>query len=400
MAIVEIDKNTCIGCTICVGKCPFGALSMVEKVSEVDPDKCVACGLCVEPCPVDAITLPVPEQLERLLADISNYKGVWVFIEHRNGVIRQVSRELLGIGSELVKHLKVELSGVLVGSGIEGNAREVIEYGADRVYVVDDERLLQYRSYSYARAVSSLVKQYKPEVLLIGATLLGRELASCIATEVKAGLTADCTGLGIDKKSGVLAAERPTFGGNIMATILCPVYRPQMATARPGVFAPLERDSGRKGEVIREDMDGDIIDHVEVLEFIPEKGEEVDLEGVDVVISGGMGLGSRDKFRMLEELADLVDGEIGASRLAVESGWISKSHQVGQTGKTVRPTLYIACGISGAVQHLVGMHTSDQIVSINSDPDAPIFDTSNYGIVGNLNEVVPALTKALKERLR
>lgn len=330
----------------------------------------------------------------------SQSRGIWVFLEQTGGQITPVSFELLGAGRRLADTLGVELSGVLLGYHVASLAGEAIAYGADLVYLIDDPILEKYRTRPYMQGVVSLVRKYRSEIMLIGASTLGRDLAGAVATELRTGLTADCTGLEIDPETRLLHATRPTFGGNLMATILCPQKRPQMATVRPRVMDIPPRDPSRKGRVVSEELklkEKDVA--TKLLEFIPdEKIEEVNLEYADVIVSGGKGMGGPENFHLLRELAQLLGGEVGASRAVVEAGWIDVSHQVGQTGKTVRPKLYIAVGISGAVQHLVGMQGSDVIVAINNDPHAPIFNVATYGIVGDLFQIVPTLVKELRKR--
>lgn len=330
----------------------------------------------------------------------SQSRGIWVFLEQTGGQITPVSFELLGAGRRLADTLGVELSGVLLGYHVASLAGEAIAYGADLVYLIDDPILEKYRTRPYMQGVVSLVRKYRSEIMLIGASTLGRDLAGAVATELRTGLTADCTGLEIDPETRLLHATRPTFGGNLMATILCPQKRPQMATVRPRVMDIPPRDPSRKGRVVSEELklkEKDVA--TKLLEFIPdEKIEEVNLEYADVIVSGGKGMGGPENFHLLRELAQLLGGEVGASRAVVEAGWIDVSHQVGQTGKTVRPKLYIAVGISGAVQHLVGMQGSDVIVAINNDPHAPIFNVATYGIVGDLFQIVPTLVKEFRKR--
>lgn len=331
----------------------------------------------------------------------SQSRGIWVFLEQTGGQVAPVSFELLGAGCRLADALGVDLSGVLLGHNIAPIASEAIVYGADIVYVIDDPILEKYRTKPYMQGVVSAVRKYRPEIMLIGASTLGRDLAGAVATELRTGLTADCTGLEVDAETRLLHATRPTFGGNLMATILCPEKRPQMATVRPRVMDIPPRDPSRRGRIVLEKLEVREEDiGTKLLEFIPdEKIEEANLEYADVIVSGGRGMGGGENFHLLRELAQLLGGEVGASRAAVEAGWIDVSHQVGQTGKTVRPKLYIAVGISGAVQHLVGMQGSDVIVAINKDPHAPIFDVATYGIVGDLFQIVPAMVKELRERL-
>ncbi len=326
-------------------------------------------------------------------------KSVWIFIEQSDGKINDVSWELLGKGQELAEPLQAELCGIILGHEIKEIASEPIAYGADKVYIIDDPLLGKYRTYPYSKGIVSLAKKYKPEILLMGATYLGRDLSGAVATELLTGLTADCTRLEIDSETGLLNQTRPAFGGNIMATICCGKSKPQMATVRPRVMNMPDRDESLKGSIIEETLNVKEEDiKTNIVDFIAEAGESFHIEDSDVIVAGGRGLGEAKNFAMLEELADVLGATVGASRPPVDAGWITVAHQVGQTGHTVRPKLYIACGISGAVQHRVGMEGSDIIVAINNDPDAGIFKFANYGIVGDLFEVVPALTKAFNNK--
>jgi len=322
---------------------------------------------------------------------------VWVFVEQEEGKAHPVSWELLGKARELAEALSGEVEALVLGQGVELIAKEAITYGAERVYMIDDPVLEYYRNETYAHGVIKLCEKYRPEILLLGATTMGRDLAGSIATALETGLTADVTGLEIDPETKNLIMTRPAFGGNIMASILCPDHRPQMSTVRPRTFPLPEKDESRQGEIVREDL-GLSENEVKVkrVGFIP-KGKTVNLEYADVVVSGGRGLGGPEGFKLLRELAELLDGEVGASRAVVDAGWIEYEHQVGQTGKTVRPRVYIACGISGAIQHRVGMQNSDLIIAVNTDPEAPIFRIADLGIVGDLYEVLPELIEAIKK---
>ena len=326
-------------------------------------------------------------------------KDLWVYVETKeDGSAKNVGLELLTPGRDLADKQGGKLVAVVIGSGVDAAVNDASAHGADQVLVVDAPEFKDYTTDAYTAAMYYLIEKYGPTTLLIGATPDGRDMGPRLACRIKTGLTADCTGLDIDPDSGNVAWTRPAFGGNLMATILCPDHRPQIGTVRPGVFkksAPVEA----KAEIIREEF------HVapeqirtELLEVIREAaGELVDLEGADIIVSGGRGVGGPEGFAPVKALAEVLGATVGASRAAVDSGWISHAHQVGQTGKTVAPKLYIACGISGAIQHLAGMSGSDCIVAINKDPDAPIFDVADYGIVGNLFEVLPALTEEIKK---
>lgn len=327
------------------------------------------------------------------------YSGVWVFAEQRYGDIASVSFELLGIGKKISHDLGVSLSAILLGHDVTPKAGELIEYGADEVYVADSPMFKDFQDDVYSQVLTHLISEKKPEIVLAGATSIGRSFIPKVASSLRTGLTADCTELGVDKDKRLLVQTRPAFGGNIMATIICPDHRPQMATVRPKVMKMLEKrkSSESSGKIIPIDIKKwHITSRTRVLDFIEEVEETLNLAESDIIVAGGRGLREAKNFKLLEDLAMAINGAVGASRAAVDSGWISYSHQVGQTGRTVSPKLYIACGISGAVQHLAGMQSSDIIVAINSDPHAPIFKVATYGLVGDLFEIVPLLTKELR----
>jgi electron transfer flavoprotein alpha subunit len=359
-------------------------------------DSCVECGACVASCPVSAIVLEV---IPKEQVDTSQYRGVWVVGEVADGHLAGVSLELLGKGRELADTLEVPLSLLLLGDQVEDLVPVAGEYGADQVYLTQHPVLAHYRTAPFTDVICGVINRYKPEIVLFGATAMGRDLASRIAARIQAGLTADCTGLDIDPEERLLQQTRPAFGGNVMATILCRHARPQMSTVRPKVMTKLEPQPGRTATVIPVEVDLDerraMTKLIEVIR--EEAGAHVNLGEADIIVSGGRGLGKPENFALIHELADALGGSVGASRATVDAGWIPAYHQVGQTGKTVHPKLYIACGISGAVQHLAGMSSSDCIVAINKDPHAPIFDVAHFGIVGDLFEVVPALIKQLKQ---
>jgi len=333
--------------------------------------------------------------------DIKQFKDVWVFAEQRQGTLTPVVVELLGEGRKLADKLDVKLCALLVGSNVKDLIQTLIHYGADRVYCVDNELLEKYTTDGYSKAVCIAVESYKPEIIMMGATHIGRDLAPRIASKLNTGLTADCTGLEIDPEDGKLRQTRPAFGGNLMATIICPETRPQMCTVRPGVMDKAIKDTNRTGETIEIEVDISQKDiRTKVLEIVKIKRDMIPLTDADVIVSGGMGIKNAEGFKMLKELADVLGGTLGASRATVDAGWIDKSRQVGQTGTTVRPKLYIACGISGAIQHLAGMQESGMIVAINTNPNAPIFEVADYGIVGDVYEVVPQLIELLKDEVR
>ncbi|MDD5018930.1 MAG: electron transfer flavoprotein subunit alpha [Candidatus Omnitrophica bacterium] len=392
-----ISKEQCVGCTLCVKACPFGALFMDNKKAVVRAEQCTLCGACVEACKFQAITL----KREKSAAADTESKGVWVFCEQKRGVVQSVAFELLGKGRELADKLGCELCGVVLGHDIETRAIDIIHRGADTVYVVDHPHLKNFADDAYTQILVRLIKKYKPEVVLCGATSIGRSLISRVAVKIHTGLTADCTGLDIDPHKKILLQTRPAFGGNIMATIITPNHRPQMATVRHKVMKEAARDSSRNGQIIKEVFEEDIYaSRTKILDIIEEISSTVNIAEADIIVSGGRGMKGPENFKILEELAAALNGAVGSSRAAVDAGWIPYSHQVGQTGKTVCPGIYIACGISGQIQHLVGMQSSKTIIAINNDPSAPIFQIASYGIVGDLFEVVPLLTKTLAAKLK
>ncbi len=426
LGIARLIPGKCIACGArCQSTCRRDAIEMNEQGEPViNVEKCTGCRRCLKACPADAIeiyftpeqqkildeiaketgTAAVPEVEEvseeeaAALARIKEYKGVWVFVEQTDGKPAEVSWELLGVGADLAKTLGVELCSMVIGDGVENLCQESFAYGAAKTYLMDEPVFHHYRTEPYYKAICYLVEKYKPEIILVGATGLGRDLAGAVATELGTGLTADCTGLAIDDRKFLLQT-RPAFGGNIMATILTESTRPQMSTVRPHVMPLPEKDVSRKGEIIRESMairEEDIA--AKVLEVIEESRHgAVDVAAADIIVSGGRGMCAQENFGMLQELADELGGVVGCSRSVVEAGWMPAERQVGQTGKTVRPKIYFACGISGAIQHLVGMQDSDVIIAINQDQKAPIFEVATYGIVGDVLQVVPAITNRVRE---
>lgn len=324
-----------------------------------------------------------------------NNKNIWVYIETEEGKPKAVGFELLSPGRDIADKRGCSLVAVVIGNGVEETAKQAIAYGADQVLLLDAPEYNIYNTDVFGEAMVGLIEKYQPEGILIGATNNGRDLGPCVSCRIKTGLTADCTAIDLDGESGNIAWTRPAFGGNLMATILCPNTRPQMGTVRPGVFKKPVADESRTGEIIREQMKIPE-NRVELIKRVREVAESVNLDEAEIIVSGGNGVGSAENFSYIKALADALGGAVGASRAAVDNGWISHAHQVGQTGKTVAPKLYIACGISGAIQHIAGMSGSDTIIAVNKDPDAPIFSVADYGIVGDLFEVLPVLTAEFK----
>lgn len=334
-------------------------------------------------------------------------KDVFVFVEQRDNTIQKVGIELLGKARELADALGQEVVAMMMGSDIKKEADILVRHGADKVIVVENEMLKEYTTEPYAKAIFAIIKKYDPEIVIYGATSIGRDLAPRLAARIHTGLTADCTGLEIDEKTKNLLMTRPAFGGNLMATIVCEDFRPQMATVRPGVMQSLDSDSSRKGEIIVEEMEFTEADEpVKIRDIFREENKLRDITEADILVSGGRGTGGPQGFEPLRELAKVLDAEVSSSRACVDAGWIEKARQVGQTGKTVRPELYFAMGISGAIQHLAGMEESNLIVAVNTNQDAPIFEVADLGVVGDITKVVPKLTelinkeKALKAEIK
>lgn len=408
---IKVINDKCKGCKLCIKACPFEAIDMVGKLALIN-EKCTACGACIPACPFKAIEKTVEEDGP---VDLSAYKDVWVYAEQRNGKLMNVALELIGEGHRLAREIgDAKVCALLVGNKVDHLVNECYEYGADAVYLIEDPLLEKFTTDAFTKVMVDAVNEYKPEIVLYGATHIGRDLAPRVAARLNTGLTADCTRLDVKVSSYIdyavknttldvssldpnsddkgLKQTRPAFGGNLMATIICPKTRPQMSTVRPGVMQKREKVEGATGELIKVKpviADSDI--RTKVVEIVKSAKELVSLTDAEIICSGGRGLGDSAGFELIKKFADKVGGVVGSSRAAVDAGWIDHSHQVGQTGTTVKPKIYFACGISGAIQHLAGMQTSDIIVAINKDADAPIFEVADYGIVGDLYKVIPQI---------
>ena len=386
-----IVKDSCTGCGVCVSACPFGAIT-VEAGRAVIGDGCRVCGACVDACPSGAIEVAKVE-----VFDLSSWRGVLVFAEQHGSVIHPVAYELLGKGRELADRLSEPLYAVVLGKDVKPKTKELVSRGADGVFVYDDPSLESFRDDPYTDVLAAACGEIKPSIFLIGATSIGRSLGPRVAARLKTGLTADCTGLDIDPETKLLRQTRPAYGGNIMATIITPNSRPQMATVRYKVMNEAKPEPGRKGEIVEKPVNKmAITDRISIVNFEP-AADQVSITDADIVVAGGKGLGEAKGFELIRGLANVLGGAVGASRPTVDEGWIEYRHQVGLSGRTVRPKLYIACGISGSVQHQAGMRTSDIIIAINKDKEAPICRISSLAAVGDLYEVVPRLMEKIKE---
>ncbi|MDR2191668.1 MAG: electron transfer flavoprotein subunit alpha [Endomicrobium sp.] len=393
---IKVLSDKCIGCGACDSACPFGAVKLEDALAVIDLNQCKFCGSCAQACPADAIEMVKEEKKPAVNKD--EYRGVWVYAEQRHGEIASVVYELLNEGRRLADKLNVSLSAVLIGDNIKNKSQELINRGADKVYVFDNPIFIEFQDDSYTSVLTKLIEKEKPEIILMGATNIGRSFASRVAARIGSGLTADCTSLEIDENTRNILQTRPAFGGNIMATILTPNHRPQMSTVRHKVFKEAKAQDGRKGEIVENAVDvSNIVNRTKFLGFIKDTGAQINISDADIIVSGGRGVGKPEGFKLLEELAKLLGGAVGASRAAVDSDWIAYSHQVGQTGRTVAPKIYIACGISGQIQHLVGMNSSDIIIAINKDASCPMMQTATYSLEGDLYEIIPQIISEIKK---
>ncbi|HBT97147.1 MAG TPA: electron transfer flavoprotein subunit alpha [Desulfobulbaceae bacterium] len=397
--MILVDQETCVGCGACVDACPFAAIEMADELPVIG-HACTLCGACVDACPSAALKLDGPVREQR--GGQEAWRGVMIFAEFRHGRLAPVSLELLGAGRHLANTLGVPLSAALLGADapeFQAAKQSLIHHGADTVYAAADPDLAHFSEENYTRILTAIIRRYQPEIVLAGATAIGRSFIPAVATHLGAGLTADCTDLDIRQEDRALLQTRPAFGGNIMATIVCPDMRPQMATVRPKVMRELPLDESRQGEIVAFTVEKDLLSaRGRVVESVVAEADQVNIQEAEILVAGGRGLDDPKGFQLLRQLAEVMSGKVAASRAAVDAGWIPYPHQVGQTGKTVAPKLYIACGISGAIQHVAGMQSSETIVAINRDPHAPIFEVADYGLVGDLYEIVPKLIAQISER--
>lgn len=392
---IAVEPTKCTGCMLCVRACPYRGIVVEDKVPRLT-EACTYCAACVSVCRTEALRQVRPPKEE---IETSQYRGLWVVAEHDGRRLAPVTKELLGEAQRLTTDLSEPVTLVLLGHEVQRLVPEAAAAGADRVFLIQHEVLRDYRTGPYTDVLCGLIESRKPEIVLFGATAQGRDWAPRCASRLQAGLTADCTGLGIDVERRLLIQTRPAFGGNIMATILTEYARPQMATVRPKVMRPIPPREGVIPEVIEIEVHLDErAVATKILEVARQERHTVNLADAEIIVSGGRGLQKPENFDLIFDLADALGAAVGASRATVDAGWIPAYHQVGQTGTTVQPKIYIACGISGAIQHLAGMQSSEVIIAINKDPEAPIFKVATYGIVGDLFEVVPALTQAIRRQ--
>jgi len=420
---IFVITERCTGCGSCVKVCPVNCISMGDrpaneqppvkwkKLAIIDVNKCVYCNACVEDCDklYEKTKAKMPDtnvfkaiimkkEEVKVTVDTASYKGVWCYAEQRHGKIVPTIYEMLHVGGKMAKDLNEELSAVLIGHNVAAQAQDIIEHGADKVYVLDHPVFEFFVDEIYTQALTDLIKKEKPNKLLMPASIIGRSFASRVAICANTGITADATGFEIDKATGVMHATRPSFGGNLMATILCQKHRPEMATVRPMSFPRTPHEPGRKGQIINVPVDPSKWKcRTKFVKFDPEQADDVDIAAADKIVSGGRGLSKPDGFKLIEEFAKAIGGAVGASRPTVDAGWITYKHQVGLTGRTVRPKLYIACGISGQIQHLAGMSSADTIVAINKDVEAPLMKLASLSVEGDVYELIPLIIKEINK---
>jgi electron transfer flavoprotein alpha subunit len=400
---IKVFTDKCIGCKMCKNVCPFNAVSIVEKLEHrkkfklavIDLNKCIYCGSCVQVCKFSAIELK--KDVPQSGVDKNLYRGVWVYAEQRHGEVSSIVYELLNEGKRLAEKLGTVLSAVLIGCNVKSKAQGLINRGADKVYVCEDPIFTEFQDDPYSDVLTKLIEKEKPEIILMGATNIGRSFVPRVAARIRTGLTADCVSLEVDPETRNLWQTRPAFGGNIMATILTPGHRPQMSTVRHKVFKEAKIEEGRKGEIIEYKIDAQtLLNRTKFLGFIKDMSVIVNFADADIIVSGGRGLGSLEGFKLIRELAEVLGATVGASRAAIDLDWIPSSHQIGQTGKTVAPKVYIACGISGQIQHMVGMGSSDVIIAINKDATCPMMQAATYALEGDLHEIIPCIITEIK----
>jgi len=393
---ISIDLEKCNGCGMCSRSCPYQAFEIANRKARWIEDRCTLCGACLQSCKFEALTGRMPV---REAPDFGDYRDIWVFVEQHGGVFHRSACELLGCARGLADDLGQRVVAAVAGSGVGETVHDLIRHGADRCVVVDHPALAYYQTCTYAHVLTELIRRHKPAILLIAATNLGRDLAPRVARKARVGLTADCTRLAIDPEEKILMQTRPAFGGNIMATIASRYARPQTATVRPGIMKALEPDPTRVGEIHPELIDmAECREFTNVLECVISEEKGADLTAAKIIVAGGRPVCSERGMAVLNEFAEAVGGQVACTRVVVEEGFLPQRQQVGQTGQTVRPEIYFACGISGAIQHRAGMEGSRYIVAINKDPDAPIFEVADYAVVGDLFEILPALSRAVKQQ--
>lgn len=392
MAGLKINYEKCVGCGLCVKSCTSDALEIKNKMASVNY-KCMLCGICVDSCPFDAISIEKEQSLD---IDLSQYSDIWVFAEQHKGKVLPIAYELLSKGKELARERDCKLAVLLFGKNVKSQAEKLIAQGADRVFLCEDDRLEHHLDENYVKLFDRLIKQHKPEIFLFGATGFGRSVAPRLAARVQTGLTADCTVLEIDKETGLLRQTRPAFGGNLMATIICPNHRPQMATVRPGVMTIQNHYDSHDGEIINVSLTEGANSNIEILEEILSKKADT-IADAQIIVSAGRGIGAQKNLTLVNRLAELIGGNVGVTRPLVDIGWSEYKNQIGQTGSSVAPDLLITCGVSGAIQHLAGISGAKKIVAINSDPDAPIFSMAHYKVVGDCIEIIKKLITILEK---